>query len=72
MTSSGLMTDHEFTGTWFASCDRFRDPAGAMRMAEFVTALSRFPVGHLVDLGAGHGIFSRLAAPEGKGSKRKS
>jgi hypothetical protein len=34
-------------------------------MAEFVTALSRFPVGHLVDLGAGHGIFSRIAADLG-------
>jgi hypothetical protein len=34
-------------------------------MAEFITALSRFPVGHLVDLGAGHGIFARLAADLG-------
>jgi hypothetical protein len=34
-------------------------------MAEFVTALSRFPVGHLVDLGAGHGIFARMAADLG-------
>jgi hypothetical protein len=55
----------EFPDSWFASCDRVRDPAGALRMAEFVTALSRFPVGHLVDLGAGHGIFSRLAADLG-------
>jgi hypothetical protein len=50
---------------WFACCDRFRDPAGALRMGQFVTALSRFPVGQLVDLGAGHGIFSRIAADLG-------
>jgi hypothetical protein len=34
-------------------------------MAQFVDALGRFPVGHLLDLGAGHGIFSRLAADLG-------
>jgi hypothetical protein len=52
-------------GTWFQDCDRFEDPAGARRMGEFVSALSRFPVGHLVDLGAGHGIFSRIASDLG-------
>ena len=34
-------------------------------MAQFIQALSRFPTGHLVDLGAGHGIFARIAADLG-------
>jgi hypothetical protein len=51
--------------TWFQTATRFRDPAGAIRMAQFVDALARFPVGHLVDLGAGHGMFSQLAADLG-------
>jgi SAM-dependent methyltransferase len=45
--------------------ERFADPTGVVRVAEFVAALSRFPTGHLLDLGAGHGIFSRVAADLG-------
>lgn len=48
--------------SWFRTTDRFRDPVGALRIAQFASILSRFPVGHLVDLGAGHGIFARVAA----------
>lgn len=67
MYNAGLGSAAEVspTGSWFQTRDRFRDPAGALRLAEFMTALSRFPVGHLVDLGAGHGIFSRIAADLG-------
>lgn len=52
-------------GSWFETTSRFADPAGALRMAHFVGALRRFPTGHVVDLGAGHGIFARLAADLG-------
>ena len=51
--------------SWFQTVNRFRDPRGAKRIAQFVDTLSRFPAGHLVDLGAGHGIFSRIAADMG-------
>ena len=36
-----------------------------MRIVQFATILSRFPPGHLIDLGAGHGIFSRIAVELG-------
>lgn len=45
--------------------ERFTDPTGTVRIAEFIAALSRFPTGHLLDLGAGHGLFSRVAADLG-------
>jgi SAM-dependent methyltransferase len=45
--------------------ERFSDPAGARRIAAFIAALSRFPTGHLLDLGAGHGIFSLIASDLG-------
>ncbi|MGH8963176.1 MAG: methyltransferase domain-containing protein [Jatrophihabitantaceae bacterium] len=50
---------------WFQSTDRFRDPIGARRIAQFIDILSRFTPGHLVDLGAGHGIFSLVAVELG-------
>jgi hypothetical protein len=34
-------------------------------MALFIEILQRFPPGHLLDLGTGHGIFARLAADIG-------
>jgi SAM-dependent methyltransferase len=51
--------------TWFAATDRWKDPVGALRVALFADLLGRFPVGRLVDLGAGHGIFARVAADLG-------
>lgn len=45
--------------------EHFTDPTGTVRIAEFIAALSRFPTGHLLDLGAGHGLFSRVAADLG-------
>ncbi len=51
--------------TWFATTPRFADPAGALRLAHFADLLARFPAGHLLDLGAGHGAFSRVAADLG-------
>lgn len=50
---------------WYRTVDRFRDPLGAMRIVQFAAILSRFPPGHLIDLGAGHGTFSRVAAELG-------
>jgi SAM-dependent methyltransferase len=50
---------------WYRTVDRFRDPMGAMRIVQFAAILSRFPSGHLIDLGAGHGTFSRVAAELG-------
>lgn len=51
--------------SWFRTTDRFRDPLGAARIAQFAAILSGFPAGHLIDLGAGHGIFARVAAELG-------
>lgn len=51
--------------SWYRTADRFRDPVGAVRIVQFAALLSRFPTGHLVDLGAGHGIFARVAADLG-------
>lgn len=51
--------------SWFDTTDRFRDPVGAVRLALFLDILDRFPPGKLVDLGAGHGMFSLLAADRG-------
>jgi SAM-dependent methyltransferase len=51
--------------TWFAGTDRYSDPVGALRIALFADLLGRFPTGRLVDLGAGHGIFARVAADLG-------
>lgn len=50
---------------WFQTADRFRDPTAARRIATYVDLLSRFRPGHLVDLGAGHGVFSKIAADLG-------
>ncbi|WAX56017.1 class I SAM-dependent methyltransferase [Jatrophihabitans cynanchi] len=50
---------------WFTTTNRFADPTGARRAGQFVSALDAFPVGHLVDLGAGHGGFSKIAADMG-------
>jgi hypothetical protein len=50
---------------WFSTAHRFKDPVGARRIATYVDLLSRFPVGHLADIGAGHGTFSRIAADMG-------
>lgn len=47
--------------SWFSTVNRFSDPVGASRIALYVDLISRFPTGHLVDLGAGHGIFSQIA-----------
>lgn len=48
--------------TWSQSAGRFSKPVDAKRVAQFVDSLSRFPQGHLIDLGAGHGRFSQIAA----------
>jgi len=53
------------TTMWRDAFDRFADPAGARRVAQFAELLGRFPPGRLVDLGAGHGIFARVAADLG-------
>ncbi len=50
---------------WHLRTSRFVDPMGALRLGHFVDVLQRFPAGHLLDLGAGHGLFSRLAADLG-------
>jgi hypothetical protein len=59
------LTDTRTAGSWFASTDRFADPEGALRIALFTDLLGRFRRGRLVDLGAGHGIFARVAADLG-------
>jgi hypothetical protein len=51
--------------TWFAGTAAYRDPVGALRIALFADLLGRFTPGRLVDLGAGHGIFARVAADLG-------
>jgi hypothetical protein len=51
--------------TWFEGTGRYSDPVGALRIALFADLLGRFPTGRLVDLGAGHGIFARVAADLG-------
>jgi len=51
--------------TWFDGTGRWKDPVGALRIALFADLLGRFPAGRLVDLGAGHGIFARVAADLG-------
>lgn len=53
------------TPTWFETATRFGDPAGAVRIGQFIAVLERFPTGHLVDLGSGHGTFARVAADLG-------
>jgi SAM-dependent methyltransferase len=53
------------TPTWFAGTKAYSDPVGALRIALFADLLGRFPTGRLVDLGAGHGIFARVAADLG-------
>lgn len=51
--------------TWTKTTERYPVPTGALRMALFLEILDRFPPGRLVDLGAGHGWFARLAADAG-------
>jgi SAM-dependent methyltransferase len=51
--------------TWFAGTGEWSDPVGALRVALFADLLGRFTPGRLVDLGAGHGIFARVAADLG-------
>lgn len=58
-------SDTRLAGSWFESATRFSDPEGALRIALFTDLLSRFHAGRLVDLGAGHGIFARVAADLG-------
>ena len=51
--------------TWTETIDRYPVPTGALRMALFLQILERYPPGRLVDLGAGHGWFARLATDAG-------
>ncbi len=51
--------------TWRSTADRFTDPIGATRIALFIEILQSRAPGRLIDLGAGHGIFSRVAADLG-------
>jgi SAM-dependent methyltransferase len=51
--------------TWRSTAAEFSDPVGATRVALFAEILQGLPAGRLIDLGAGHGIFSRLAADLG-------
>jgi len=51
--------------SWTKTVDRFKSPLAAQRMGLFVEALGRFETGRLLDLGAGHGRFSLLAADLG-------
>jgi Methyltransferase domain len=41
------------------------EATGLLRLHWFQQMLARFPVGRLIDLGAGHGMFARLAADAG-------
>lgn len=59
------VTEPRSAGSWFETAERFGDPVGALRVALFIDLLGRFRRGRLVDLGAGHGIFSRVAADLG-------
>ena len=59
------MTESSAPANWFGACDRFSDPVGASRIATYIDLLKRIPPGRMIDLGAGHGIFSRLAADLG-------
>jgi SAM-dependent methyltransferase len=50
---------------WMSTRDRYSTPLGVLRMALFLQILDRFPPGRVLDLGAGHGMFARLAADAG-------
>jgi SAM-dependent methyltransferase len=65
VTAGAAAGDLEVTPAWFDGMAAYKDPVGALRIALFADVLSRFPTGRLVDLGAGHGIFARVAADLG-------
>lgn len=48
--------------SWFSASDRFKDPVGATRIGTYIDLLKRLPPGRMIDLGAGHGKFSVIAA----------
>jgi len=51
--------------TWTERTERYSAPVGALRMSIFLRILDRYTPGRLLDLGAGHGMFARLAADRG-------